>query len=105
MAVLPEIEAAIRLFGTLKDVRLSPEEKELLIAARDARENIVLVEADQYDPWVRVGAKRFPPDWDPGGAAKYRTALSQLIRRGYLEPRTHKAFMLTGPGWDAADKL
>lgn len=109
MGLLAEIEAALRLFGTLKDLRLSNEEKDLLKAARDAKDRMkgvfVQMPGDMNSsPYIQAGDDHFIFD-DPRDTAKYRQAFANLIKRGWVEHQGGILFLLTADGWDASDKL
>lgn len=109
MSLLAEIEAALRLFGTLKDLKLSEEEKELLKAARDAKGRMKGVFAQMPGdmtsfPYIQAGDEHFTFD-EPRTTAKYRQAFANLIKRGWVEHQGGILFLLTADGWNAADKL
>lgn len=109
VSLLAEIEAALRLFGTMKELKLSQEEKELLKAARDGKDRNQGVFAQMPGdmdtfPYIQAGDTHFTFD-DPRMTAKYRQAFANLIKRGYVEHQGGIIFILTADGWDAADKL
>lgn len=109
MSLLAEIEAALRLFGTLKELKLTQEEKNLLKAARDGKDRMQGVFAQMPGdmdtfPHIRAGDTDFDFD-DPRKTAKYRQAFANLIKRGYVEHQGGIVFILTADGWEAADKL
>lgn len=109
MGLLAEIEAALRLFGTIKELRVSEEEKELLKSARDAKDRMKGVFAQMpgdmtSSPYIQAGDKHFSFD-DPRTTAKYRQAFATLIKRGWVEHQGGIIFLLTADGWDGADSL
>lgn len=110
MGFLAEIEAALKLWGTLKDLKLSQEEKELLLAATQGKgqSHGVFFLFDGIGgsvPFVQAGETRFIKDGEPYFAAKYRRAFSSLIKRGYVEHVGGIVFILTADGWEAAQQL
>lgn len=107
--LLSELEAALRLWGTIKDLKVSDEEKELLKAARDGEDRMrgvfIQLPGDMTTfPYIQAGNKHFNFD-DPRITARYRKAFATLIKRGWVEYQGGVVFLLTADGWDAADNL
>lgn len=110
MGFLAEVEAAMRLWGTVKDLKLSDEETELLLAGYNGKDQwhgvFALFDGAGGDvPFVQAGQQRFIKEGEPYYAAKYRRAFSNLIKRGYVERQGGVIFILTADGWEAAQRL
>jgi len=95
-----------KVYEEFKKRELSDAEKELLIAAEEDGEFIIL-SADGVPDWIAVGGKTFPEDpaGDPAIAAKYDDAFTNLCKRGYIKYDDGKLFRLTYPGFEKARQL
>ena len=89
-----------------KKKKLSEAEKELLIAAAQLRE-FLLMHTNELPNWVRVGRIDFVDDkaGDPAIAAKYVDAFESLCKRSYIRHEVGDLFMLTGIGFEKARQL
>jgi len=109
MSIIGEIKDSVleayKFASYLKKIRLSREEKELLIAAYPQGEilHIPLNEGN----FIRVGNKNFPDDKtsDPADFEKYFEALKRLEQRGYVRHETGILYKLTASGFKKAKKL
>jgi hypothetical protein len=82
---------------------LSAEAKEILILAYKHKTSIILIEAAEFEPFIRVGPKDFA-DPDPMVRRKYVDACYDLEASGYLERKdTH--WLLTSMGFRIARQL
>lgn len=82
---------------------LSSEEKEILTLAYKHKASIILIEAAEFEPFIRVGPKDFD-DLDRMISRKYVDACYDLEASGYLEKKdTH--WRLTSMGFKIARQL
>lgn len=96
---------AYKLASYLKKIRLSREEKELLISALpDGDINLFRLNEGNF---IRAGNKNFPDDKtsNPADFEKYFEALKRLEQRGYVRHETGILHKLTASGFKKAKKL
>jgi hypothetical protein len=94
-----------RFFEVMMDAlnELSSEEKEILTLAYKHKASIILIEAAEIDPFIRIGPKDFD-NLDPVVKRSYVDACYHLEATGYLERKdTH--WLLTSMGFKVARKL
>jgi len=109
MSIIGEIKdyvlEAYKFASYLKKIRLSREEKELLIAVSPNGE-ILLIPLNEGN-FIRVGNKTFPDDKtnDPADFEKYFEALKRLEQRGYIRHESGHLYKLTDSGFKKAKKL
>lgn len=99
-------QEAIKGVKESKKKKLSETEKELLIAAKEKGEFLVL-SVDEVPDWVLVGEKHFSDNEtnDPQIAIKYMEAFKNLCNRGYISFDGGHQFMLTVSGFKKARAL
>ena len=100
------IEGGNKVLEEYKKKKLSEAEKELLIAAAQLGE-FLLMHTNELGNWVRVGRIDFVDDkaGDPAIAAKYVDAFESLCKRSYIRHEVGDLFMLTGIGFKNARPL
>jgi uncharacterized protein YjhX (UPF0386 family) len=108
MSIIGEIKDSIlgvyKLATYLKKLRLSREEKELLIAVAPQGE-ILRMSTNETGHWIRVGNKDFLDANGLAYAAKYIKAFERLRGRGYVRHETGILYNLTDSGFKKARKL
>ncbi len=97
--------AGSKAVETYRKKKLSKEEKELLIAAVQTGEFLLLSVEQLPGTWVRTGSKDFLNHNDPAYAATYLEAFRSLCERGYIIYEGGKLFMLTGSGFKKSRQL
>ena len=100
------IEGGNKVLEEYKKKKLSEAEKELLIAAAQLGE-FLLMHTNELTNWVRVGRKDFVDNktGDPAIAAKYLDAFTSLCKRSYIRHEVGDLSMLTGIGFEKARQL
>jgi len=100
------IEGGNKVLEEYKRRKLSEAEKELLIAAAEDGEFLV-IHLNEVPNSIRVGRKDFIDHkaGDPAIAAKYFDAFTNLCKRGYIEHDNGILFRLTDAGFDKARQL
>jgi len=100
------IEGGNKVLEEYKRRKLSEAEKELLIAAAEDGEFLV-IHLNEVPNSIRVGRKDFIDHkaGDPAIAAKYFDAFTNLCKRGYIEHDDGILFRLTDAGFDKARQL
>jgi len=90
--------------GAYKKKRLSETESELLRAAAQEGQFLLISVNEIPGPWVRVGNKNFIDSEtnDPAYAAKYVEAFKCLCGRSYIRHEAGCLFMLTDSGFEKA---
>jgi hypothetical protein len=83
---------------------LSFQEKELLLAARELGE-IVILSADQVGEWVRAGSQDFFDAGSPRFAATYLSAFKSLYRQGFTTHEGGILYRFTSKAWDFVGDL
>lgn len=99
------ISGGIKLHRKYKNKKLSPIEKELLVAGAKHGEFHILSVDQISGYWVRVNGKDFMDESDPAFAAKYFDGVRSLIERGYVIHKDGIQFVLSGSGFDKAREL
>lgn len=103
-----EAEARLRLGKATNAAgsshRFSAEEIELLIAAAD-RGELLILSSDLTGKWVRVGALDFMNFEDPEVAARYLEAFDFLRAVGVIRYEAGDLYVLTGRGFKVAREL
>jgi hypothetical protein len=89
--------------GKKKEVPLSSEEKEVLIAAAKTGK-MLLMRVDIHGEWLRAGGTDFFQREEPAFAAKYLEAFRRLSHRGFVVTESG-AFRLSGTGFAVARGL
>jgi hypothetical protein len=86
---------------------LGPAEKEILLAARDAKDGGIHILATQHDTWVRAGRANYVDKQDPAIAVAYREALQGLVSGGYVSSENSEQtyYTMTSKGWSCARDL
>lgn len=84
-------------------LELSPEERDLLIAA--AKTGEIFLHTSNEGKWLTAGNRKFPEDEDPASVAKYIAALKSLCGRGYAEYDEGDLYGLTSIGFEVARGL
>jgi hypothetical protein len=90
---------------SLKDKRLTKEEKELLLKAENSKGEIQILTSDQSGEFIKVGHDGLVNENDPSVRVIYLEALERLIKRGIVRHESGILFCLTGPGFEKARKL
>ena len=100
------IEGGNKVLEAYKKKKLSEAEKELLIAAAEDGE-FLIIHVDGPPDFIRVGGKNFPDDItsDPAIAAKYHDAFESLCKRAYIRHDEKCLFRLTFKGFEKARQL
>jgi len=100
------IEGGNKVLEEYKRRKLSEAEKELLIAAAEDGEFLV-IHLNEVPNSIRVGRKDFIDHkaGDPAIAAKYFDAFTNLCKRGYIEHDDGILFRLTYAGFEKARQL
>jgi len=100
------IEGGNKVLEEYKRRKLSEAEKELLIAAAEDGEFLV-IHLNEVPNSIRVGGKDFIDHkaGDPAIAAKYFGAFTNLCKRGYIEHDDGILFRLTYAGFEKARQL
>jgi len=93
------------LLSRIKKHRPSDIQKELLRAASQTGEFLV-IEVEQLEyPIVRAGDINMGDEGDPASLAKYFDAFKSLCEMGYIDHASGSLFRLTSPGFDKARRL
>ena len=100
------IEGGNKVREEYKRRKLSEAEKELLIAAAEDGEFLV-IQLNEVPNFIRAGGKDFIDHkaGDPAIAAMYEDAFTNLCKRGYIKPDEGFLFRLTYAGFEKARQL
>jgi len=90
----------------LRKTKLGKEEKELLMAASRGIGAFYFCSMDPIPgAWIRAGSRQFLDKQDHASNAKYLEAFQSLCKRGYIEHRSGRLFVLTVSGYERAARL
>lgn len=86
--------------------QLSDEAIHILQLASSTGDDSVILVNTLSGTTLQVGDRDVLDGLDPRKAAKYRSAINELVRERLLEDRAGKGevFFLTGPGYDMAEQ-
>jgi len=100
------IEGGNKLLEEYKKKKLSETEKELLIAAAEDGE-FLIIRVNEAPDFIRAGGKDFPDDitGDPAIAERYHDAFESLCKRAYIRHDDGILFRLTSKGFEKARQL
>ena len=91
---------------SISELSLSPDARELLLAASKSEDGTILACNIWYGYYVKAGAKEIRAP-DGRESARWKGALDELMEGNCIEVRGAKGemFVLTHAGWEAADRL
>jgi hypothetical protein len=105
LLVKPNVDPAQVFLLNPEEEELSAFEKELLIAASEDGEFIIIPVDEIPGGWIRAGRSNFVDTNDLACAVRYREALERLIIRCYVVKTNSRSYMLTSSGFELARKL
>ena len=94
-----------RALRKLRDAKLSPQERELLLAAASTGTFHIITAEQIPGAVVRAGRRSFPAEISPDSCATYVAAFKSLCQRGYVDHDEGILFNLTAAGFDRAKAL
>ena len=105
ISVVTVVACAFKLIRFVLRNMLTPEEMELLRAARETGEFFKL-KTDVFGTWIRAGRDtNFFSKTDRSYNERYLQAFHSLIGRNYIRHEGGHLWVLTGTGHSAAEKL